>query len=61
MTNIFRGETPPVIGNARRLDYKVRPVSDLSMGEGEQRGYRSKRKYCTRKEKREKERKKKKT
>lgn len=39
MAIIFRGETPPVTGNTRRLDYKVRPVSDLSMGEGEQRGY----------------------
>lgn len=56
MANILGGKIPPVPGSARRLNYKVRLASDLSVGEGGQRGYHSKRKYCTiKKNKREKQ------
>ena len=49
MANIFGGKIPPTPVSARRLNYKVGLASDLSVGEGGQRGYHSKRKYCTKK------------
>ena len=56
MANIFGGKIPPTPVSARRLNYKVGLASDLSVGEGGQRGYHSKRKYCTKKKnKREKQ------